>query len=72
MEEVTQSDREGHHRRRHHHRPRHDRLMRRIRRRLGPGKLRQILLIAFLLLLLAFVVLRFVQHVAQPPPIPIE
>ena len=66
MEQASRADE-----RHHHHRPRHKRLIRRLRRRLGPGRFRQIVVLAVMLLVLALVCYLFMQKVTQPPPMPV-
>ena len=69
MEQASEAG-EGH-RRHRHERPRHKRFIRRIRRRLGPGRFRQILVLSVMLLVLAVVCYLFMQKVTQPPPMPL-
>ena len=69
MEEASQAGQRR--RRRRHERPRHKRFIRRVRRRLGPGRFRQILILSVMLLILAVVCYMFMQKVTQPPPMPV-
>jgi hypothetical protein len=69
MQEASEA--EDRHQR--HHRPRHKRFIRRLRRRLGPGRFRQIVVLTIMLGLLALLCYLFMQKVTQPPPhMPIE
>ena len=74
MEEQASADGERHRRRRHRQEvPRHKRFMRRVRRKLGPGRFRQIIVLTIMLGLLALACYMFMQKVTQPPPhMPIE
>jgi hypothetical protein len=68
MEQATEA---GKRRRRHRHEvPRHKRFIRRVRRRLGPGRFRQIIVLMIMLGLLALICYLFMQKVTQPPPMP--
>ena len=68
MEQASEAGKQ--HRRHRHERPRHKRWIRRVRRKLGPGRFRQIVVLCVMLALLALVCYLFMQKVTQPPPMP--